>query len=97
MDMRDYRNNIYVCGVRTDGRIDHFMMPKGTVNSVALEPYSFAYNEETRDILKSSTLQYKGTRRKFELDRAMELAYEMVETLEAMRDGKNFVGAYEVL
>lgn len=86
MDYRDYKHNVYVCGVRENGRIDHFSMPKGTVNSVALEPYSFAYDEHTRDILKSKTLKYKGTRRKFELDRAMELAYEMVETLEAMQN-----------
>jgi hypothetical protein len=72
--------------VRKNGRIDHFMMPKGTVNPTALEHLVFAYNEQTGDILKSKTLKYKGTRRKFELDRAMELAYEMVETLEELRN-----------
>jgi hypothetical protein len=86
MDYRDFKHNVYVCGVRENGRIDHFSMPKGTVNSVALEPYSFAYSENDGNILKSCTLQYKGKSRAFELDRAMELAYEMVETLEAMQN-----------
>jgi hypothetical protein len=90
MDYRDYRHNIYVCGVRKNGRIDHFMMPKGTVNPVALEPFSFAYDEQTGDILKSKTLKYHHTDRQIDFNYVIGLAEDMKDALEAMRDGKKF-------
>jgi hypothetical protein len=83
--------------VRKNGRIDHFMMPKGTVNPVALEPFSFAYDEQTGDILKSKTLKYHHAERQIDINYIIQLGEEMLDALEAMRDGKNFVGADEVL
>jgi hypothetical protein len=86
MDYRDFKHNIYVCGVRENGRIDYFSMPKGTVNSVALEPYSFAYDEQTGDILKSKTLKYNYTDRQIDFNYVIQLGQEMLEALEVMRD-----------